>query len=88
MAAVKNILLTHPTMGDLINEIFGDEVQFKLFLKMVQASIALKEDLTTFNGNDFLVHIPYNVLKECVVIGQLKEITMSEVLVAKSKLEG
>ena len=88
MASVKNITITHPTLGNVINEIFSDDVQFKLFLKMIHTSIALKQDLTTFNGVDFLIHIPYTLLNECMVVGQLKEMSMSEVLVAKSKMEG
>jgi hypothetical protein len=88
MASVKNITITHPTLGNVITEMFSDDVQFKLFLKMVHNSLALKQDLTTFNGVDFLIHIPYNILNECLIVGQLKELSMSEVLVAKSKLEG
>lgn len=88
MASVKNITITHPTLGNVINEIFSDDVQFKLFLKMIHTSIALKQDLTTFNGVDFLIHIPYTLLNECMIVGQLKEVSMSEVLVAKSKMEG
>jgi hypothetical protein len=74
--------------GEVLNETFMDEVQFKLFLKMVHVSIELGENLTTFNGKDFLIHIPSNMLKECMVIGLAKEVSMAEVVVAKSKLEG
>jgi hypothetical protein len=55
---------------------------------MVHVSIELGENLTTFNGKDFLIHIPSNMLKECMVIGLAKEVSMAEVVVAKSKLEG
>jgi hypothetical protein len=50
--------------------------------------LTLKEDFSTFNGKDFLIHIPFNMLKESLVLGTNKDITMAEVLVAKSKLEG
>jgi hypothetical protein len=65
-----------------------DEVQFKLFLKMVHASIELNQNLSTFNGKDFLIHVPAQMLKECMIIGLAKEVSMAEVVVAKSKLEG
>ena len=71
-----------------LNETFIDDVQFKLFLKMVHASIELNQNLSTFNGKDFLIHVPAEMLKECMVIGLAKEVSMAEVVVAKSKLEG
>ncbi len=30
------ILMRHETYGEVLNEIFSDNVQFKIFLKMVQ----------------------------------------------------
>jgi hypothetical protein len=88
MATLKHVTIVHPKYGEVLNETFMDEVQFKLFLKMVHVSIELGENLTTFNGKDFLIHIPSNMLKECMVIGLAKEVSMAEVVVAKSKLEG
>ena len=88
MATLKHVTIVHPKYGEVLNETFMDEVQFKLFLKMVHVSIELGENLTTFNGKDFLIHIPFNMLKECMVIGLAKEVSMAEVVVAKSKLEG
>jgi hypothetical protein len=88
MATIKNILLVHPKHGELLNETFVDEVQFKIFLNMIHSSLTLKEDFSTFNGKDFLIHIPFIMLKESLVLGTNKDITMAEVVVAKSKLEG
>lgn len=87
MATLKHVTIVHPKYGDVLNETFVDEVQFKLFLKMVHASIQLKETLSTFNGKDFLIHIPFDILKECMVLGTAKEVSISEIVVAKSKLE-
>ena len=83
-----NIKILHENFGELLNETFMDEVQFKLFLNMVHSSIQLGDDLSTFNGKDFLIHVPANMLKECMIIGLAKEISMAEMVVAKSKLEG
>ena len=88
MATVKNVLLVHPKHGEILNETFVDEIQFKIFLNMVHASLSLKEDFTTFNGKDFLIHIPFGMLKESLILGTNKEVSMAEVVVAKSKLEG
>jgi hypothetical protein len=88
MASVKNVVIIHPKLGEVLNETFMDEVQFKIFLNMVHSSIELNQNLSTFNGKDFLIHVPSNILKECLVIGQVKEISMAEVVLAKSKMEG
>jgi len=88
MASVKNVVIIHPKFGEVLNETFMDEVQFKIFLNMVHSSIELNQNLSTFNGKDFLIHVPSNILKECLVIGQVKEMSMSEVVLAKSKMEG
>lgn len=88
MASVKNVVIIHPKFGEVLNETFMDEVQFKIFLNMVHSSIELNQNLSTFNGKDFLIHVPSNILKECLVIGQAKEMSMAEVVLAKSKMEG
>jgi len=88
MASLKNILLVHPKYGELINETFVDETQFKIFLKMIHTALALGNDFTTYNGKDFLIHVPNVMLKECLVLGNTKDVTMADVVVAKSKLEG
>ena len=88
MPSVKHISIVHPKYGEVINETFVDETQFKIFLNMIHSSIELNQNLSTFNGKDFLIHVPSNILKECLVIGVAKEMSPAEVVVAKSKLEG
>jgi hypothetical protein len=87
MATIKQLTILHPQFGEILNETFVDETQFKIFLNMVHCSIELKNKLTSFNGKDFLLHIPYDILKDCLVIGKAKDVTMAEVVVAKSKME-
>jgi hypothetical protein len=87
MATIKQVTILHPQFGEILNETFVDETQFKIFLNMVHSSIELKNRLTTFNGKDFLLHIPYDILKDCLVVGKTKDVTMAEVVVAKSKME-
>jgi hypothetical protein len=88
MATHKHVTIIHPKFGEVLNETFMDDVQFKIFLNMVHSSIEMDENLSTFNGKDFLVHVPSSILKECLVIGNSKEMSMAEVVMAKSKLEG
>ena len=80
-----NIRVMNEKFGDLINETFMDQVQFKLFLKMVHGCVELGEDLTFFNGDTFFVNIPCKILKESVIVTNVKEISISEQV--KSKIE-
>lgn len=72
-------------IGVLIDETFVNHIQFKLFLKMINGSIELKNNLSFYNGDTFLVHIPYKILIESVIISNESEILMSEQI--KSKIE-
>ena len=64
----NNVKIEHETFGVLLNENFINLVQFKLFLKMIQGCIELKNDLTFFNGIDFFIHIPYKYLTNSIII--------------------
>jgi hypothetical protein len=88
MATVKHIKIVHPKYGEIISETFINETQFKIFLTMVHTSLEMNENLSTYNGKNFLLHVPKEILKESLVIGTEKELSLSEVVVAKSKLEG
>ena len=88
MATHKHVIIVHPKFGEVLNETFMDEVQFKIFLNMIHSSIEMNQNLSTFNGKDFLVHIPSTILKESLVIGKTKEMSMTELVMVKSKLEG
>ena len=44
-----NIKIQHEKFGILLNETFVNGTQFKLFLKMIQGSIELKNDLDADN---------------------------------------
>ena len=79
------IKIMNEKFGDLINETFVDQTQFKLFLKMVHASVELKEDLTFFNGETFYVHIPSKVLSDSVIVTKVLELNLNEQV--RSKIE-
>ena len=80
-----NIRIESEKFGILMNETFVDRTQFKLFLKMVHGCLELKNDLTFFNGEDFLINIPYKYLSESIVLTSTKPYEFSEHV--KSKIE-
>ena len=82
-----NIKIENEKFGKLMDESFVDRTQFKLFLKMVHGCLELKNDLTFFNGTDFLVHIPHKHLVNSIITTNVDAYTLAEHLVAKSKME-
>ncbi len=83
----NNIKITNENHGILLDETFINPAQFKLFLKMVQGCIAVKEDLTFFNGVDFFVHIPYRFLVDSIITTKIEYTTLTDQLMNKSKIE-
>jgi len=82
-----NIKIQHEKFGVLLNETFVNGTQFKLFLKMIQGCIELKNDLTFFNGVDFFTHIPLRHLVDSIITTQVDNYTLAEHLINKSKIE-
>ena len=82
-----NIKIQHETFGVLLSENFVNSTQFKLFLKMVQGCIELKNDLTFFNGIDFFIHVPHKHLVSSMITTNVNTYTLAEHLINKSKME-
>jgi hypothetical protein len=82
-----NVKIQHETFGILLDETFVNPTQFKLFLKMIQGCIEMKNDLTFFNGTDFFIHVPYKHLVTSIVLTNVDSYTLTEHLINKSKLE-
>lgn len=82
-----NIKIRHESFGKLLDETFVNPTQFKLFLKMIQGCIELKNDLTFFNGVEFFVHIPYKHLVDSIITTNFDNYTLTEHIVSKSKIE-
>lgn len=76
----------HPKFGELTVPTFNDQTQFRIFCKMVQASLALKQDLTTYDAQEMFIHIPYSVLVESVVISKTNGMTLAEYAVKKTEV--
>ena len=87
MSQTYNIKIQHEQFGVLLNEQFVNPGQFKLFLKMVQGCVEMKEDLTFFNGSDFFIHVPVSYLVNSIIVTKVDNYTMADHLVKKSKLE-
>lgn len=71
--------------GTILNESFVDPIQFKIFLKMVDGALNLKEDLSFFDGNLFLIHIPHKILKESIVLTNIVQVSLEDQV--RNKLE-
>jgi hypothetical protein len=82
-----HIKIEHEKFGSLMKETFVDPIQFKLFLKMIHGCLVLKNDLTFFNGVDFLVHIPFENLTNSNIITSTPHYSAADVLISKSKIE-
>jgi len=79
------VKIQNEKFGTILNENFVDAVQFKLFLKMIQGCIELKNDLSFFNGVEFLVHIPHRILVDSIITTSLEVVGVSDIV--KSKIE-
>ena len=79
------IKIQNEKFGTILNETFIDPTQFKLFLKMIQACIELKTDLSFFNGVEFFIHVPHRFLSDSIITTSLSTIEMSDIV--KSKIE-
>ena len=87
MVLSHTIKIIHEKFGVLLEETFVNPVQFKLFLNLVQGCVEMKQDLTSFNGTDFFIHIPHKYLTESIIVTKLDNYTMADHLIQKSKLE-
>jgi hypothetical protein len=81
----ENKYLFCEKFGKLLHETFVDATQFKLFLKMVQGCIELKNDLTFFNGSDFLIHVPHKYLVDSIIVTSVNEYDLADHM--RSKVE-
>ena len=82
-----NIKIQHETFGTILEQTFSDAVQFKLFLKMVNACLEQKSNLDFFNGVDFLIHIPFKHLENSIVMTSVESYTITEHFIKKNKIE-
>lgn len=86
MTTITHIVkIQNEKFGMILNENFVDQIQFKLFLKMIQGCIELKNDLSFFNGAEFFVHIPHRILVDSVINTSYESVGISEIV--KSKIE-
>ena len=83
---MKNVIIIHPEFGQLLNEQFEDEQdQHKIYLNAIHSALSLKNPLTMFNGVDNLIHIPYTILKDCVIVGNTSKMSLGQYAMAKMK---
>jgi hypothetical protein len=80
-----NIRIENEKFGTLLNETFVDGTQYKLFLKIVHGCLELKNDLTFFNGVDFLINVPNKYLCESIIVTKTNDYDLADHM--KSKIE-
>lgn len=84
----QTIKVIHKTLGILVEENFSDTIQFKIFLQTINGCLKTNSDLDFFNGINFLLHIPYDILNESVVFTKVLPDTLTEKMIGKSLIEG
>lgn len=82
-----SIKIQHKTFGVICEETFVDDIQFKIFLQSVHGCLKSKSDLDFFNGQNFLLHVPHEVLKESVINTRLEFSTLTEKFIHGSAIE-
>lgn len=85
--ATQTIKIINDTHGILMKETFINPIQFKLFLKMINGCLNSNENLTFFNGEDFLVNIPNKILKDSIIVTSTDNYTLADHMITKSKIE-
>jgi hypothetical protein len=83
----QTINIIHETHGKLMTETFINQTQFKLFLRMINGCLNSNENLTFFNGEDFLVNIPNKILKDSIITTSTDNYTLADHMLTKSKIE-
>ena len=79
------IKIMNEKFGTILSESFVDKTQFSIFLKMVDGALNLETDLSFFDGDTFLVHIPHRILKDSIVLTNMTPVTLEEQV--RSKIE-
>ena len=83
----NTIKIENEKFGTILNETFVNPIQFKLFLKMVNGCLNSDENLTFFNGEDFLINVPNHILKNSIIVTSADLYTLADHVFQKSKIE-
>lgn len=83
----QTVKILHKTLGLIVEESFADPIQFKIFLQSIHGCLQSREDLDFFNGSNFILHIPFDILKESVIVGKPHPETLTEKMMNKSLIE-
>lgn len=72
------ITIMNEKFGTILTESFVDKIQFKIFLKMVDGALNLNEDLSYYDGETFMVHIPHKILKESIILTNVVPVSLGD----------
>ena len=62
-----SVKIENEKYGTLCDQNCREQVQFKLFFQLVQASFDLKKEFSMYDGANFLIHVPYRVLVDSII---------------------
>jgi hypothetical protein len=79
----RTVIITSKEFGQILSQTFTDATQLKMFLNMIHVSLVNKEEFSIFNGVDQLTHIPYEILKNCLVFTKENQISFTEIVKSK-----
>lgn len=84
---MNNVKIVHKVLGKLLEEDFTDNIQFEIFLKTIDGCLVLKNDFDFFNGKSFLIHIPFDILRESFIFAKPQPNTLIDKILNKTLIE-
>lgn len=85
MNTIYTVRIHHDEYMEILNKEFTDATQLKLFLKMIHASLELKNDFRYFDAEHFLISVPYHILEKCLILTNSEVYKLSTHLKTKVK---
>jgi len=75
---MRKLEVVHKKYGVLVSKTFEDDVQMKIFTNLIHVSLVRKEEFDYYDGKCDLIHIPYNFLKNCLIITSESKKSLSD----------
>lgn len=85
MKLTYQLHIRNEKFGNILDERFVDQTQMKLFLKSIHTCLELKEDFSFFDGELFLIHIPYLILKDSLILRSIENLEVTSIIETRAK---
>jgi hypothetical protein len=79
----RTVTIAHKDFGQILSQTFTDATQLRMFLNMIHVSLVNKEEFSIFNGVNELTHIPYDILKSCLIFTKENQVSFTEIVKSK-----